>query len=230
MALLSYAYHLLQVEHGVHPPGNAVCREVRRYAVVALTNLTFGNTGIKSYLCQVGKTIITSFQQKTFALYRLSFRRIFFFHVHLDCSPFHAFSLTFLKLISCFLRKICFNSSSKLHIGISHTVFQYGVTWQESCSSSSPTFWNPYWELLCACVQFPGLVDILVGQLDSPWDNLRKATAHLFRHNKYNHIVIIKYIRRTALECCGSKYIKGYVNQFWKKNLKIIFERTTVFS
>jgi hypothetical protein len=30
-------------------------------------------------------------------------------------------------------------------------------------------------------VQFPGLVDILVGQLDSPWDNLRKATAHLFR-------------------------------------------------
>jgi hypothetical protein len=31
-------------------------------------------------------------------------------------------------------------------------------------------------------VQFPGLVDILVGQLDSPWDNLRKATAHLFRH------------------------------------------------
>jgi hypothetical protein len=29
--------------------------------------------------------------------------------------------------------------------------------------------------------QFPGLVDILVGQLDSPWDNLRKATAHLFR-------------------------------------------------
>jgi hypothetical protein len=31
-------------------------------------------------------------------------------------------------------------------------------------------------------VQFPGLVDILVGQLDSPWDNLRKATAHLFRN------------------------------------------------
>ena len=27
------------------------CREVRRYAVVALTNLTFGNASIKSYLC-----------------------------------------------------------------------------------------------------------------------------------------------------------------------------------
>jgi hypothetical protein len=47
----------VQVEHGVHPPGHAVCREVRRYAVVALTNLTFGNTGIKSYLCQVKEVI-----------------------------------------------------------------------------------------------------------------------------------------------------------------------------
>ena len=73
MALLSYAYHLLQVEHGVHPPGNAVCREVRRYAVVALTNLTFGNTGIKSYLCQVGKTIITSFQQKNIRVIQTQF-------------------------------------------------------------------------------------------------------------------------------------------------------------
>ena len=27
------------------------CAEVRRYAVVALTNLTFGNASIKSYLC-----------------------------------------------------------------------------------------------------------------------------------------------------------------------------------
>ena len=30
---------------------------------------------------------------------------------------------------------------------------------------------------------FPGFVDTLVGQLDTPgWENLRKATAHLFRN------------------------------------------------
>ena len=29
---------------------------------------------------------------------------------------------------------------------------------------------------------FPGFVPIMVGQLQSPWENLRKATAHLFRN------------------------------------------------
>ena len=77
------------MEHAAHgssaPVGcaavGASCREVRRYAVVALTNLTFGNASIKTFLCS-----------------------------------------------------------------------------------------------------FPGFVPIMVGQLQSPWENLRKATAHLFRN------------------------------------------------
>ena len=43
---------ILQVEREAH--GDAAAgsgAEVRRYAVVALTNLTFGNTAIKSFLC-----------------------------------------------------------------------------------------------------------------------------------------------------------------------------------
>jgi len=79
---------LMQVEHAAHGSSTsgglvvgASCREVRRYAVVALTNLTFGNANIKSFLCS-----------------------------------------------------------------------------------------------------FPGFVPIMVGQLQSPWENLRKATAHLFRN------------------------------------------------
>jgi len=74
---------LIQVENRAHSPTGPChqCREVRRYAVVALTNLTFGNASIKSYLCS-----------------------------------------------------------------------------------------------------FPGFVEIMVGQLDSNWENLRKATAHLFRN------------------------------------------------
>ena len=70
------------MEHASHSGPSPSCREVRRYAVVALTNLTFGNATIKSYLCS-----------------------------------------------------------------------------------------------------FPGFVDTMVGQLDtSGWENLRKATAHLFRN------------------------------------------------
>merc|ERR1719210_2596883 len=73
---------LIQGEHASHSGPSPSCREVRRYAVVALTNLTFGNATIKSYLCS-----------------------------------------------------------------------------------------------------FPGFVDTMVGQLDtSGWENLRKATAHLFRN------------------------------------------------
>merc|ERR1719422_2277532 len=74
---------LIQVENRAHSPTGPChqCREVRRYAVVALTNLTFGNASIKSYLCS-----------------------------------------------------------------------------------------------------FPGFVEIMVGQLDCNWENLRKATAHLFRN------------------------------------------------
>ena len=48
----------LQIEQTAHPNpdsdstgGKLPCAEVRRYAVVALTNLTFGNASIKSYLC-----------------------------------------------------------------------------------------------------------------------------------------------------------------------------------
>ncbi len=44
-----------QVEMEAHAeaeqPQQLPCTEVRRYAVVALTNLTFGNTSIKSFLC-----------------------------------------------------------------------------------------------------------------------------------------------------------------------------------
>ena len=40
-----------QVEHSAHSGPCSSCREVRRYAVVALTNLTFGNASIKAYLC-----------------------------------------------------------------------------------------------------------------------------------------------------------------------------------
>ena len=73
---------LIQVESSAHSAsGPAQCREVRRYAVVALTNLTFGNASIKSFLCS-----------------------------------------------------------------------------------------------------FPGFVEIMVGQLQCNWENLRKATAHLFRN------------------------------------------------
>ena len=74
---------VFQVENKAHSPNsnNSQCREVRRYAVVALTNLTFGNASVKSYLCS-----------------------------------------------------------------------------------------------------FPGLVDIMVHQLECSWENLRKATAHLFRN------------------------------------------------
>ena len=72
-----------QVENKTHTPNGSCtqCREVRRYAVVALTNLTFGNASVKSYLCS-----------------------------------------------------------------------------------------------------FPGFVDIMVHQLECSWENLRKATAHLFRN------------------------------------------------
>ena len=71
------------MENKTHTPNGSCtqCREVRRYAVVALTNLTFGNASVKSYLCS-----------------------------------------------------------------------------------------------------FPGLVDIMVNQLECNWENLRKATAHLFRN------------------------------------------------
>ena len=71
------------MENKTHTPNGSCtqCREVRRYAVVALTNLTFGNASVKSYLCS-----------------------------------------------------------------------------------------------------FPGFVDIMVHQLECSWENLRKATAHLFRN------------------------------------------------
>ena len=40
------------MEHAIHSAStSAFCNDVRRYAVVALTNLTFGNSSIKSYLC-----------------------------------------------------------------------------------------------------------------------------------------------------------------------------------
>ena len=74
---------VFQVVNKAHTPNGSStqCREVRRYAVVALTNLTFGNASVKTYLCS-----------------------------------------------------------------------------------------------------FPGFVDIMVHQLECSWENLRKATAHLFRN------------------------------------------------
>merc|ERR1719500_2237579 len=43
---------LIQVENKTHLPNTSSiqCHEVRRYAVVALTNLTFGNASVKTYL------------------------------------------------------------------------------------------------------------------------------------------------------------------------------------
>ena len=47
-----FMHYFIQAEHAIHSAStSALCNEVRRYAVVALTNLTFGNTNIKSYLC-----------------------------------------------------------------------------------------------------------------------------------------------------------------------------------
>lgn len=45
--------HVFQVEKIIHGDllERTPCSEVRRYAVVALTNLTFGNAAIKSFLC-----------------------------------------------------------------------------------------------------------------------------------------------------------------------------------
>ena len=80
---VSQCWKIFQVENKAHLPNSnsTQCREVRRYAVVALTNLTFGNASVKSYLCS-----------------------------------------------------------------------------------------------------FPGFVEIMVNQLECNWENLRKATAHLFRN------------------------------------------------
>ena len=41
----------LEGSHGAGSLARSPCTEVRRYAVVALTNLTFGNATIKSFLC-----------------------------------------------------------------------------------------------------------------------------------------------------------------------------------
>lgn len=47
------------MEHQAHPSHCPSCREVRRYAVVALTNLTFGNASIKSFLCSFPGLVTT---------------------------------------------------------------------------------------------------------------------------------------------------------------------------
>ena len=40
-----------QFEDNIHSSSGLSCSEIRRYAIIAFTNLTFGNTTIKSYLC-----------------------------------------------------------------------------------------------------------------------------------------------------------------------------------